>query len=332
MASPKKTSSPSELKVWQHLLLLDLMRRKDALQQHIMDARQDLVRRITVLDHSDACLKKGFNLLEQEIRNHPVFAGIKTEEPIPTINNITSLPPIPTIDTITTESLPPNTTNIPPIAVIKTEEPIPTINNITSLPPIPTIDTITTESLPPNTTNIPPIAVIKTEEPIPTINNITSLPPIPTIDTITTASLPPNITNIPPIADGPLLDDIIHIKDEEPVLNDVTHRTSKSKPTPFQNVRKYKQGKKIRMNKDNKLKQKILKNHNQYRRLKTFQFDLDETIKGIHDAGRKKTYKCPFFTSCQFARRSRWSVCEHVRGHHASRPYKCDVCGKTYKR
>eukprot|EP01084_Bolivina_argentea_P250054 418810_1 len=178
MASPKKTSSPSELKVWQHLLLLDLMRRKDALQQHIMDARQDLVRRITVLDHSDACLKKGFNLLEQEIRNHPVFAGIKTEEPIPTINNITSLPPI------------------------------------------------------------------------------------PTIDTITTASLPPNITNIPPIADGPLLDDIIHIKDEEPVLNDVTHRTSKSKPTPFQNVRKYKQGKKIRMNKDNKLNKNILKKHN----------------------------------------------------------------------
>ncbi len=114
-----------------------------------------------------------------------------------------------------------------------------------------------------------------------------------------------------------------------------TNRTSKSKRTPFENV-KCKKGKKIRMNKHNKLKQKTLKKHNkikqQYRRLETFTFDLNATLKQIQNAAKKKTYKCPFFHSCQFENYSKWSVCEHVRGHHASRPYKCDVCGKTYKR
>ncbi len=52
------------------------MRRKNLLQQNVADRRQDLVRSIKVLDCYEASMNKGFNLLEQEIRNHSVFSGI----------------------------------------------------------------------------------------------------------------------------------------------------------------------------------------------------------------------------------------------------------------
>eukprot|EP01084_Bolivina_argentea_P250055 418811_1 len=290
MASGKEKLTPSEKTAWQEGLLLNVRQHKDEFTQQIHDKRQGLVRGIEVLDEYEVFMAKGFQKLEENIRNDPLFAVVKTEH-------------------------------------IEAEQPM---FNITSSA-IPTIETIRPSS---------------------TMFNITPS---------ATASLPPNITNIPPIADGPLLDDI---KDKEPVLDHVkvelenmdinttptvrkyparatTQSPYASRNRSFKNVR-IKPIKKIKMNTDNKLKKKTLKIHNKkikkkpYRRLKIFQFDLDSTIKGIHDnyyiKGRKKTYKCPFYASCQFENASRWVVIEHLRGHHASRPYVCVVCGKSWKR
>ncbi len=76
MASGKEKLTPSEKTAWQERLLLNVRQHKDEFTQQIHDKRQGLVRGIEVLDEYEAFMTKGFNLLEENIRNDPLFAGI----------------------------------------------------------------------------------------------------------------------------------------------------------------------------------------------------------------------------------------------------------------